>query len=90
MGEDTGGGKSNRVQAPQKSSAPVRTSTVGGGFVKGAKKKGQMTAGEFKFKNSSPPAKHGGTVTQQKYPLLHRNDLCGCGSGKKFKKCCLK
>lgn len=27
---------------------------------------------------------------QNKAPKLGRNDLCGCGSGKKHKKCCLR
>jgi uncharacterized protein YecA (UPF0149 family) len=27
---------------------------------------------------------------QNKTPKLGRNDLCGCGSGKKNKKCCLR
>jgi uncharacterized protein YecA (UPF0149 family) len=30
---------------------------------------------------------HGDTVLEEK---LGRNDLCPCGSGKRFKKCCLK
>ena len=30
--------------------------------------------------------KHGETITVSKKP--GRNDLCPCGSGKKFKKCC--
>lgn len=25
----------------------------------------------------------------RKYPKVGRNDMCPCGSGKKFKKCCL-
>lgn len=89
MGEDTGGGKSNRVQAPQKSSAPIQTGTRSNGFVKSAKDKKGMTAADFKFKNDSPPPKAGTSVVAQKYPLLHRNSPCGCLSGKKYKKCCL-
>ena len=27
---------------------------------------------------------------QRKPPKIGRNELCPCGSGKKFKKCCLK
>ena len=30
---------------------------------------------------------HGGKVLEEK---LGRNDLCPCGSGKRFKKCCLR
>jgi uncharacterized protein YecA (UPF0149 family) len=29
------------------------------------------------------------TVRQKLSRRVHRNDLCPCGSGKKFKKCCL-
>jgi len=30
------------------------------------------------------------TVKQLIYERVGRNDSCGCGSGKKFKKCCLQ
>ncbi|MCB9874646.1 MAG: SEC-C domain-containing protein [Planctomycetaceae bacterium] len=30
---------------------------------------------------------HGGKLLEEK---LGRNDLCPCGSGQRFKKCCLK
>ena len=30
------------------------------------------------------------TPKQLKHGRIGRNDPCGCGSGKKFKKCCLK
>ncbi|MEW4490940.1 SEC-C metal-binding domain-containing protein [Thalassoglobus sp. JC818] len=30
---------------------------------------------------------HGGKLLEEK---LGRNDLCPCGSGKRFRKCCLK
>lgn len=89
MSDNTGGGKSTQVQAPQKTSAPIQTGTKSSGFVRSSKKKGQMTAGDFKFKKDSPPPKMGSSVPAQKYPLLQRNDLCGCGSKKKYKKCCL-
>ena len=29
-------------------------------------------------------------IQLNKYAKLGRNDLCGCGSGKKYKKCCLR
>src|SRR3990172_7388219 len=29
-------------------------------------------------------------MKQQHTPKIQRNDLCICGSGKKYKKCCLK
>ena len=93
MGEDSGGGKSTLVQAPQKSSAPIRTSTVGGGFIKNQKSKKGMTAADFKFKNDSPPpstTSSSAGAPKNPYPKLHRNDKCGCGSGEKYKRCCLK
>ena len=89
MSDNTGGGKSTLVQAPQRTSAPVQTGTKSGGFVRGAKKK-VMTAGDFKFKNDSPPAVGSyAPAPKNPYPLLQRNDVCGCGSKKKYKKCCL-
>jgi hypothetical protein len=96
MGEDSGGGKSTQVQAPQRSAAPVRTGTSGGGFIRGQKKSKGMTAedaAKMMFKNEAPVvANHGSSAGAPKnpYPLLHRNDPCGCKSGRKYKKCCLK
>mmetsp|Transcript_86875 Transcript_86875/g.153636 ORF Transcript_86875/g.153636 Transcript_86875/m.153636 type:complete len:168 (+) Transcript_86875:127-630(+) len=34
--------------------------------------------------------KGGGGPTQKSAPKLKPNDTCDCGSGKKFKKCCMK
>lgn len=36
-----------------------------------------------------PPKKHSVTPPLHKLPKHGRNDLCPCGSGKKYKKCCL-
>ncbi len=35
------------------------------------------------------PMKHHPTPTQRARRKVGRNDVCPCGSGKKFKKCCL-
>jgi uncharacterized protein YecA (UPF0149 family) len=31
-----------------------------------------------------------GMHIRRKYPKIQRNDTCPCGSGKKYKHCCLK
>ena len=36
----------------------------------------------------SAKTKTGNETLQRETPKVGRNDLCGCGSGKKFKKCC--
>lgn len=88
----SGGGKSIAVQAPMKSSVPIQTGTRSGGFVRNAKKKVQSTAGEalkHLFQNSSPPSKKSyANAPANPYPKLTRNDLCNCGSGRKYKFCC--
>lgn len=91
MGEkSTSGGKSTLVQAPQKTSAPISTSTKGGGFVKSQKNKKVMTAGDFQMA-TVPKASVKSSYAyapENPYPKLTRNDKCGCGSGIKYKKCC--
>lgn len=90
MSDNTGGGKSTLVQAPQKTAAPVHKGTSGGGFIKGAKKKQAMTAGDFNMPSKpKPESGRSGTPPKKPYPELTRNDLCGCGSKKKYKRCCL-
>lgn len=90
MGDsDGGGGKSTLVQAPQKQKGPGRTGASQTGFTKGRKKAGAMTAADFKMEKGSPPARHGASVPKLKYPNAQRNEACLCGSGKKFKKCCI-
>lgn len=42
---------------------------------------------EMKYANNS---QHDVTYPQFKEYKINRNDLCPCGSGKKYKKCCLK
>jgi len=41
------------------------------------------------YKSYSPPVNIPVSTRKPLYPNLGRNDLCGCGSGKKLKKCCV-
>jgi len=43
----------------------------------------------FKDKTLKSAVKGGGGPTQKSEPKLKPNDNCSCGSGKKFKKCCM-
>ncbi len=45
----------------------------------------QKQDGQWKFKEGQI---HGAQPVRRLVPKLGRNDLCSCGSGKKFKKCC--
>jgi hypothetical protein len=47
--------------------------------------RGRITSAETFFRGSSPQSNH--TPSWEK-PKIGRNDLCSCGSGKKFKLCC--
>ncbi len=85
----SGGGKSTQVQAPQRTAAPVDKSSNGGGFVRASKKQIATTAGDHNFFKKETAFKGSTSVPKNPYPLLHRNDPCGCKSGKKFKKCCM-
>jgi len=58
--------------------------------------KGTPLAREYRHKESSAPLSYssGGSITEESHkpakagPRIGRNDLCPCGSGKKYKKCC--
>jgi hypothetical protein len=39
--------------------------------------------------SSNPPQPPIGFVSQRRYQKIGRNELCPCGSGKKYKRCCL-
>lgn len=89
MSDNSGGGKSTLVQSPQKSRAPIATGTSSKGFVRNSKKD-VMTAGDFNFKAPKPEVKTSyAPPPVNPYPEIGRNDNCGCGSRKKYKKCCL-
>lgn len=45
-------------------------------------------AEKIEDEDNTPPVFVVNTIRRDK-PLPHRNTLCPCGSGKKFKKCCL-
>jgi SEC-C motif-containing protein len=45
----------------------------------------QKDGGEWKFKEGQI---HGAQPVKRLEPKLGRNDICSCGSGKKYKKCC--
>lgn len=45
----------------------------------------QKEGSEWKFKEGQI---HGAQPVKRLEPKLGRNDLCSCGSGKKYKKCC--
>ena len=46
----------------------------------------ELTAEDMQY---IKPMKHHPTPTQRARRKVGRNDICPCGSGKKFKKCCL-
>ena len=43
-----------------------------------------------KIKNSKPYKNRGTRIEPRTEPKVGRNELCPCGSGKKYKRCCLK
>lgn len=45
----------------------------------------QRDGGDWKFKEGQI---HGAQPVKRLEPKLGRNDVCSCGSGKKYKKCC--
>ncbi len=45
----------------------------------------QREGGDWRFKEGQI---HGAQPVKRLEPKLGRNDLCSCGSGKKYKKCC--
>ena len=45
----------------------------------------QKDGGDWKFKEGQI---HGAQPVKRLEPKLGRNDICSCGSGKKYKKCC--
>jgi len=93
MSDNTGGGKSTLVQAPQKTAAPVHKGTSGGGFIKASRKKKAFTMGDYQMPSKPKTEVKKSSLSaapKNPYPKLTRNDLCGCGSEKKYKRCCLE
>lgn len=92
MGDSDGGsGKSALVQAPQKQKGPGQTGARSMGFTKARKKKGNTVAdliAEGAFRKKGKAATTGNSL-RFLYPHAQRNEPCPCGSGQKFKKCCI-
>ncbi len=86
---DSTGGKSTLVQAPQVKRGPTQKGTKGRGFINGQKKGNADTVADHDFFPTLAPKDHSSNHgPADPYPTLSRNDLCGCKSGKKYKKCC--
>ncbi len=59
-------------------------------FVGKGKEKEHLHAPEGKHSEGEAPSEpHPDTTVHRDSPKIGRNDPCPCGSGKKYKKCCL-